>query len=91
MIDYLVSLITKWDKLYKAIVSEVNLNNSIGRIINDPASREIAACYWDDIDGWRGWVKNDDMNRYFFNDIPEHSYLDIEFELDEMQGAIHLD
>ena len=91
MIDWLVSLIFKSDRLYKAIKAEIDLNNMIGRVMNDPESMETAAAFWDEGDGWRGWTKNDDMNRYFFNDIPEHSILDTEFELDEMQGVITLD
>lgn len=91
MIDYLVKLISKWDKLYNAIANEVEFETMIGRTMNDPESMETAAAFWDEGDGWRGWVKNNDMNRYFFNDIPEHGFMDADVQLDAMQGVITLD
>lgn len=90
MIDYLVKLITRWEKLYLAIADEVELQNMIGRVTKDPVAMETASCYWDEADGWRGWTKNYDMNRYFFNDIPEHGWLDATFALDEMEGVVRI-
>ena len=52
---------------------------------------DIAATFWNDGDGWRGWSYNEDMNRYFFNDIPAKELADSFFELDEMQGVVRLD
>lgn len=91
MIDWLVSLIFKSNRLYKTIKEEIEINNMIGRIMNDPVSMQTASLFWDEGDGWRGWTKNDDMNRYFFNDIPEHGFIDADVQLDEMQGVISLD
>ena len=91
MIDWLVKQICKWEKLYHAVANEVEFQNMIGRTMNDPESMKVASCYWDEGDGWRGWTSNDDMNRYFFNDIPEHGWLDATFALDEMAGVIRFD
>lgn len=91
MIDYLVRLISKWDKLYNAIANEVEIETMVGRTMNDPEAMETAASFWDEGDGWRGWAKNSDMNRYFFNDIPEYGFVDADVQLDVMQGVITLE
>ena len=52
---------------------------------------DVAAKFWHEGDGWRGWEINEEMNYYFFNDIPAEKLSDSFFDLDEMQGIVHLD
>lgn len=76
MIDKLVNLIFKWNALRLAIFDEVNMYNSITRIMADPEEMKIATALWDDGDGWRGWTIKDNGN-YYFNDVPEKSISDL--------------
>lgn len=86
MIDKLVNLIFKWKALRLAIFNEVEMYNSITRIMADPESMKTATAMWDEGDGWRGWtIKND--GRYYFHDIPEHSINDIMDILTEREAA----
>lgn len=82
LVDYIVRQIFKWDRLSDAIFDSVNLSNSIKRIMEDPESSAIAAAFWEESDGWHGWKL--EGNTYYFNDVPEHSFLDQSFVLDEM-------
>lgn len=51
----------------------------------------VAVAVWPEDDGWHGFEYNEDMNRYFFNDIGEQDFSKAWFALQEMQGAISLD
>jgi hypothetical protein len=72
MIDFIVRTLFSWGTLRNAIFSEVDLYNSITRIMNDPEQSKIAVALWCESDGWRGWQINDDGS-YYFNDVPENS------------------
>lgn len=76
MIDKIVNLIFKWDRLRTAIFLEVDWYNSITRTINDPEAMRTASAMWCETDGWRGWTIKDSGN-YYFHDLPEKSLFDM--------------
>jgi hypothetical protein len=76
MIDNIVNLLFKWDRLRYAIFSEVDLYNTVTRIMADPEASSIATAMWDEGDGWRGWTIKDNGS-YYFHDVPEHSLGDM--------------
>ena len=86
MIDKLINLIFKWDSLRHAIFNEVDMYNSITRIMADPVASSTATAMWCDNDGWRGWTIKED-GRYYFHDTPEHSINDIMDILSEREAA----
>lgn len=75
MIDWLIRQMFKFDHLRAAIFSEVDWQNSITRILEDPNDMQVATAMWCEQDGWRGWTVED--GRYYFNDIPEKSLSDL--------------
>ena len=79
MINWLVDKIFKWEALRAAIYAEVDWDNSITRILEDPESMKTASAMWCEEDGWRAWTIKDNGN-YYFHDIPEKSLSDI-FEI----------
>ena len=76
MIDKLVDLIFRWDRLRNAIFNEVDMYNSITRIMADPVASSIASAFWCESDGWRAWTIKED-GKYYFHDIPENTLGDI--------------
>ena len=52
---------------------------------------DIVSAFWIESDGWRGWDFNEEMNRYFFNDIPSDGFGATWSVLEDMQGVINLD
>lgn len=76
MIDRLVDLIFKSDKLRSAIFAEVDWHNSITRILADPEEMKTTNAMWCDIEGWRGWSLKDNGS-YYFHDIPEKGLSDL--------------
>jgi hypothetical protein len=76
MIDWLVRQIFRIDPLRIALFQEVDMYNSITRIMADDESSKIACSIWCDQDGWRGWNIKEDGTHYF-HDIAEHSLGDI--------------
>lgn len=75
MIDWLVRQLFKWDRLRTALFSEVNMYNSLTRIMADPEEMKTATAMWEDVDGWRGWSIRD--NKYYFHDTPEKDLMDL--------------
>jgi hypothetical protein len=82
MIDKIVELLFKSDRLREALFTEVNFYNSITRITKDPESMKTASAFWDEGDGWRGWTI--EGNKYYFNDIPEHDLMGVILSIEEM-------
>ena len=82
MIDWLVKQIFKINPLWNALFQEVNMYNSLTRIMKDPEAMKTASAFWDEGDGWRGWTV--EGNKYYFNDIPEHDLLAVMESLEEM-------
>jgi hypothetical protein len=76
MIDWLVRQIFKIDPLRIALFQEVDMYNSISRIMADEESSKIACAIWCEEDGWRGWNIKED-GTYYFHDIAENSLGDI--------------
>ena len=76
MIDWIIRQLFKWQPLRLAIFDEVNMYNSITRIMADPEEMKTATALWDEGDGWRGWTIRDNGN-YYFHDIPEKGMSDI--------------
>jgi hypothetical protein len=85
MIDRIVNFLFRWDSLRNAIIDEVHMYDNIDKILSDPKEMQIASCVYPDSDGWRGWTKNIDINRYYFNDIPEDSLMDAHEQLRLME------
>ena len=75
MIDFIIRQLFKWKSLRNAIFNEVDMYNSITRIMADPVASSIASAFWCESDGWRGWTIKD--NKYYFHDIPEPGISDI--------------
>lgn len=90
MIEWIVRQLFRWPSLRSELFAEVGMYNMLKRLDLDPDSKKIAAAYWDEGDGWRGWTHNSDLNKYYFNDIPEHSFGDAMHALDDMEGTIRL-
>jgi len=76
MMDWLVRQLFKIKPLKIALFEEVELYNSITRIMADDESSKIACALWCEEDGWRGWNIKED-GRYYFHDVPEHTLGDI--------------
>lgn len=76
MIDWLVTQIFKIDPLRVALFKEVDMYNSISRIMADDQSSKNACAIWCEEDGWRGWNIKED-GTYYFHDVAEHSLGDI--------------
>ncbi len=74
--DWLVRQLFKIKPLKIALFEEVELYNSITRIMADDESSKIACALWCEEDGWRGWNIKED-GRYYFHDVPEHTLGDI--------------
>lgn len=74
--DWLVRQLFKIKPLKIALFEEVELYNSITRIMADDESSKIACALWCEEDGWRGWNVKED-GRYYFHDVPEHTLGDI--------------
>ena len=90
MIEWIVRQLFRWDSLRSELLAEASMYNDLKRILNDPESMAIASAHWDEGDGWRGWTYNKDLNKYFFNDVPELDMIDGMQALDEMEGVIRL-
>ena len=75
MIERIVNLLFRWRPLRLAIFDEVNMYNSITRIMADPEEMKTATAMWCENDGWRGWTVDD--GKYYFNDVPEKSISDL--------------
>ena len=84
MIDWLIRQLFKWNNFRSAVFEEVDWQNSIGLILNDPQDMSIATCMWYETDGWKGWTIEN--NVYYFNDIPEKSLSDLMGVLNERNG-----
>jgi hypothetical protein len=82
MIDWLIRQIFKIPALRINIFQEVDMYNSLTRIMKDPKSMEIASAFWEESDGWKGWTVEE--NKYYFNDIPEHDLMGVMESLEEM-------
>lgn len=89
--ERIVNILFKWGKLREALMSEVHMYDQLGRLLNDPDSMKTGSLYWPSTDGWRGWTHNEDLNKYFFNDIPEHGLSEAMQALNKMEGAITLE
>lgn len=86
IVDRIVRLIFKWNRLRIAIFAEVDWYNSITRTLNDPESMKIASAIWCEEDGWRGWNIKEDST-YYFHDIAEKELSDI-FDIIYSKGEL---
>lgn len=84
MIDRLVNILFRWERLRWAIFEEVHLYDYLDKIMGDPEGMKTAASFWPDVDGWRGWCHDEDTDKYYFNDIPEESSMNAMNKLNEM-------
>jgi len=71
MINIIVDILFRWEKLRKALLTEAHFYNIIEETLNDPEAMQTAAMYWNEGDGWRYWEYDEDKKRYFFDDIPQ--------------------
>lgn len=90
-LERIVNILFKWGRLREALMDEVHMYDKLGRLLKDPEAMKTGSLYWPSSDGWRGWTHNDDLNKYFFNDIPEHGIMDAMEALNKMEGAITLE
>lgn len=91
MINWLVSRIFSWERLYRAVTAEVHFYDEIGIRIKDTTPGSL---FWHEGDGWRSWTYSAENNKYYFNDIPEDELKDAmeytieskgsEFDMDEV-------
>lgn len=91
MMDSLVSLLFRWERLRKHIFAEVHMYDEVEERLKDTTPGSLL---WPDFDGWRSWTYSAPRNKYYFNDIPEkdlgdamrYTYESIgpEFDLDEV-------
>jgi hypothetical protein len=67
----LVSILMQWD-LFKNTVKDYLFDLDL---VSSWSYEEdgIAAAFWMDPDGWRGWSIED--SKYYFNDIPDESFI----------------
>ena len=72
MIDWLIRQIFKVPALRINIFQEVDMYNSISRIMADDELSKVACTIWCAEDGWRGWHIKED-GTYYFHDIAEPS------------------
>jgi len=72
MIDWLVNKLLWYVPLRKEMFS-------------DNKAFSIGSKFYYDIDGWRGWSKSVDIDRYYFNDIPVDSVIGTFKELELME------
>lgn len=86
IMDSLVNFLFRWNRLRNALIEEVHMYDRIDKILSDPKQMQTASCIYLDFDGWRGWTKNVDINKYYFNDIPEDSLIKAYEELDLMES-----
>ncbi len=85
MIDWLVNRLFWWTPLRNAIFAEVHMYDRIGEIMNDPEVIEAGTSFYPNIDGWRAWSQDKELNKYYFNDIPEKSIIDAFSEIELMR------
>lgn len=90
MIDWLIRQMFKIPALRVNIFQEVDMYNSITRILADDESSKIACAVWCDEDGWRGWNIKED-GTYYFHDIAEHSLGDIMMLVTSVQEKEEMD
>jgi hypothetical protein len=49
---------------------------------------EIHSKFWEDSDGWRGWMIGQRLNKHYFNDVPEASLFDQMNQLYDMEPPV---
>ena len=91
IMDRVVNLLFRWDRLRNALMDEVYLYDMLKERLKDTAPGSL---YWNDGDGWRSWTYSEERKKYYFNDIPvdnlsdamNYTYesLGYEFDLDEV-------
>jgi len=68
MMDRIVNILFRWDRLRDAIFAEVHFYDHLDEVIKDTTPGSL---YWNDGDGWRSWTYSAGRKKYYFNDIPE--------------------
>ena len=84
MIDKIINLIFRWERLREAIFDEVHMYDEIVELLNDKEAMEINSKYWKEGDTWYSWRYNKEFNRYYFDD---YGYKSISSLLD-MSGEL---
>jgi hypothetical protein len=77
MIDNIVNLLFRWERLRKALFDEVRMYDHLDSIMKDPEAMEIASCHWKEGDTWYGWTHDKEMNRYYFDDVGSKSFSEL--------------
>ena len=75
MINWLVNRIFRWDTLRDAVFDEVNLYQSIDKGMWENEKLRPTNLTWSEGDRWYGWIYNDKLKRYYFDDIGNESLI----------------
>jgi hypothetical protein len=73
MIDRLVNLIFRWDRLRDALFAEVHFYDEVDRAMKEPTTNLT----WEEGGLWYGYTLNEQHNIYLFDDIGHESMTDL--------------
>lgn len=73
MIDWLINLLFKSDKIREALFAEVHFYDQVEAARNEP----IANLTWQDGGKWYGYTLNEMHNTYLFDDIGHESMTEL--------------
>jgi hypothetical protein len=76
IMDKLINILFKWDRLKDAIFDEVHLYDELNKAIaeNDGKPSNLS---WIEGDLWYGWAYNQKFKRYYFDDTGYKSIMDL--------------
>ena len=73
MIDRLVNLIFRWDRLRDALFIEVHFYDEIDRAMKEPTTNLT----WEEGGLWYGYTLSEEHNVYLFDDIGHETMTDL--------------
>jgi len=73
MIDWLVNVLFKSDRLREAIFAEVHFYDEVDRAMNEPTTN----LSWQENGLWYGYTYNEMHRTYLFDDVGEESLTDL--------------
>lgn len=74
--DRLVRLIFSWERLRDAVFEEVHLYDMLTERMED-YNPDHNTMVWNEWDGWRSKSYSEEEGRFYFNDVPSDSFLDV--------------
>ena len=73
MIDKIVDILFRWDKLRDALFAEVHFYDQIDAAMNEPTTN----LSWKEGDLWYGYTYNEQHRTYLFDDIGHEELTDL--------------